>query len=741
MHTTETITTLFCSSLASLISRTTTYPLDTIKTLVQNNRTNHGIVPIVKTALSTRKFNSFFQGLGVTLALSVPASTVYFTTYDRVKVTGAEHGYNPDSFLVHTISAVCAEGFSGLLFTPMEVMKQKLQVGTKGTTTLNMAKSIYKDFGIRGFFRGYFLSQISYFVVYEKLKTMWGSYTRISTESITTSNLSGTAYFLTSSISACIAGAITNPPEVIKTRAQIASNVNTVKIIKELWREGGPRAFAKGMGARMAWIVPSMSITVTMFELLKDALLQTVLSKNLARAMCFNSVFYSTYYELFSDNAGQFPDRQRLAESFMIDIRNIKALPDYDSNQELCDDFRALLLQSAGHYNLGNPEQARELLDKTYRLGKLYGIFSIEELNFSQHIQLNRDTPMKGSVQELELIERICIWHYYLKLDTEFAMVTGYKFIIEDQLPDILLPSYPDIQKRNISPSFDLGRNTMWQRCSWSPAFDSCKESCMLVLKDYDNPGFQAQNDIKTFSYFRQIIKFSRRKLYENPQSIDSVIRRDFHNYMLNTLLRFPSDYTLIASLADFAYGTPDTKPYAGVMKSRAGYEFYTTCLSMFCYIHLSGAQLNDSTYFAMESNGGEIYSSKDILFATLRALASLLDSVKVHTAAESQFAAAKYPSEVLQQCINSNPNPALQSPYLANLQVAFNIYYISASTLITFQSAYSKESELCRVVDLVKMSVIPHLQNIGVVWPTSNQYSTELVRLVSSIKQNSLFS
>ncbi|KAJ3319583.1 hypothetical protein HDV06_006231 [Boothiomyces sp. JEL0866] len=280
MQTSDTITTLFCSSLASLISRTVTYPLDTVKTLVQNNRTKAGIIPVVKTALSTRKFSSFFQGLGVTLILSVPASTVYFTTYDRVKVTAAEHGSNPDSFLVHTASAVFAEGFSGLLFTPMEVMKQKMQVNKKSIGTFSMAKSIYQDFGIRGFFRGYWLSQvvfvpytISYFVVYEKLKTIWGNYTGTATESVTTSNLSGTAYFLTSSLSACIAGAITNPPEVIKTRAQIASNINTVKIIKELWQEGGPGAFTKGLGARIAWIVPSMSLTVTMFELLKDSLL------------------------------------------------------------------------------------------------------------------------------------------------------------------------------------------------------------------------------------------------------------------------------------------------------------------------------------------------------------------------------------------------------------------------------------------------------------------------------------
>ncbi|KAJ3315348.1 hypothetical protein HDV04_003741 [Boothiomyces sp. JEL0838] len=468
---------------------------------------------------------------------------------------------------------------------------------------------------------------------------------------------------------------------------------------------------------------------------------QTPISRNLSRAMCFNSIFYSTLYELFPDGGAQFHERQRLAESFMIDIRNIKALPEYDSNQELCDDFRALLLQAQGHYNLGNPEQARELLDKTYRLGKLYGVFSIEELNFSSHVQLNRDSPMKGSVQELELIERICIWEYYLKLDTEFAMVTGYKFIIEDQMPDILLPSHPDIQKRNISPSFDLGRNTFWANCSWSPTFDSCKESCMLVLKDYDNPAFQAQNDLKQYNYFRQIIKFSRRKLYENPQTNDPIIRKDFHQYILNSLMRFPTDFSLLTSLADFAYGSQEQKPYSGAMKSRSGYEFYTNCLAMFCYIHLSGAQLNESTYFSLEIGGAEMYSSKDVLFATLRALAYLLDSVKVHTTAESQYAAAKYPSEVFQQCISSHTNPTLQSPYLVSLPVAFNIYYISASTLITFQSTYSKESELRRVVDVVKASIIPHLQNIGIIWPTSNQYSTELVRLVSSIKQNSLFS
>jgi hypothetical protein len=255
----DTLYTLAFSSISSLIARTTFYPLDTIKTRIQHAK-----------AYKPTTWNPFklYQGLGVTLLFSVPASAVYLTTYDTVK----EYRDNSDSFITHTVAAISAEGIAGILFTPMEVLKQKLQVLEAKKDTMSMLRDTYNKFGIRGFYKGYFLGQavfipytITYFVTYEQLKLKWKSSFDPSTQTLPIG-----MYVTCSSIAGALAGAISNPLDVIKTRVQIASNKDTKQVIQQLYRENGIHGFAKGMGARIFWIAPSMSLSITIFELLKD---------------------------------------------------------------------------------------------------------------------------------------------------------------------------------------------------------------------------------------------------------------------------------------------------------------------------------------------------------------------------------------------------------------------------------------------------------------------------------------
>jgi hypothetical protein len=154
----------------------------------------------------------------------------------------------------------------------MEVLKQKLQVIESKKDTMSMLRDTYTKYGIRGFYKGYFLGQavfipytITYFVTYEQLKLQWKSYLDPSTQQLPIG-----MYITCSSISGAIAGAISNPLDVIKTRVQIASNKNTKQVIQQLYQESGISGFSKGMGARILWIAPSMSLSITIFEMLKD---------------------------------------------------------------------------------------------------------------------------------------------------------------------------------------------------------------------------------------------------------------------------------------------------------------------------------------------------------------------------------------------------------------------------------------------------------------------------------------
>jgi hypothetical protein len=241
------------SSLASMIARTVTFPLDTYKTRLQNS-----------SILATLNSRTMFQGLGVTLLFSVPASAVYLSTYDGVKSELGQRGYCTDSFVTHTVAAFSAEGLAGILFTPMEVLKQKMQVNGKKSTTIGTIKDTFNRHGFKGFYRGYLISQlvfipytITYFVTYEKLKSNF-------------KEKDCWVYLSCSSISAAFAGAISNPADVIKTRVQIASNKKTLLVVRELYDQFGLKWFTRGMAARVGWVAPSMTIQITLFELFKD---------------------------------------------------------------------------------------------------------------------------------------------------------------------------------------------------------------------------------------------------------------------------------------------------------------------------------------------------------------------------------------------------------------------------------------------------------------------------------------
>jgi hypothetical protein len=69
--------------------------------------------------------------------------------------------------------------------------------------------------------------------------------------------------------SAMVAGAVTNPVDLIKVRVQ-TSSLGAVECVKNVIREGGLRALFRGTGARVLWIGPNMMLTLSIYDLLME---------------------------------------------------------------------------------------------------------------------------------------------------------------------------------------------------------------------------------------------------------------------------------------------------------------------------------------------------------------------------------------------------------------------------------------------------------------------------------------
>lgn len=256
--------------------------MDTIKTRLQTTTQKGTHIELLKKVVLSYKLTSLYRGLPVTLLFSVPALSVYLSCYEATKQR-LDQVYNVhrDSVTSHLASGCAAEVAAGLLFTPMEVLKNRLQTTTqqqqqKGGATRTLITHILKMEGIRGFYKGYWMGLVvfvphsmTYFFTYEKMKK-W----LINNKQ---ENKKFQLYMLCSSIAGVTSIMLSTPLDIIKTRWQISAaeqgsqfRQGPIGIAKSMWIKEGKNAFTRGLWARIAWGIPTTAISMTVFELLKD---------------------------------------------------------------------------------------------------------------------------------------------------------------------------------------------------------------------------------------------------------------------------------------------------------------------------------------------------------------------------------------------------------------------------------------------------------------------------------------
>ncbi|TPX32802.1 hypothetical protein SmJEL517_g04157 [Synchytrium microbalum] len=271
---------LIFSSVAALATRAVTHPLDTIKVLIQSD----------SLILRTQSFRSLYRGLPVSAFFSIPALSLYLHAYDSCKTELGDlmGDGGSDSVYVHGSSAVVAEGLSAVFWTPMEVLKNRQQVSSRNlqqeSNIFRMVKEVYHGEGIRGFFKGYLLNlavfvpyTVTYFVTYEQLKLVASGRTRLPFSTAQepeseTVELNFASYAASSAAAGAVAGAISNVLDVVKTRVQISrvDGVSATSVIRNIYATEGLAGFARGMTARIIWITPSVVISMSVYEVLKD---------------------------------------------------------------------------------------------------------------------------------------------------------------------------------------------------------------------------------------------------------------------------------------------------------------------------------------------------------------------------------------------------------------------------------------------------------------------------------------
>ncbi|KAM0746545.1 mitochondrial carrier [Meredithblackwellia eburnea MCA 4105] len=280
---------IIATSASAISARLCTHPLDTIRIKIQTYP-GVNVPPFRELFPKAGRWRTLYAGLPVAVGLSVPALSIYLTSYEASKRFFGKH-LLPESktptlmqqIPVFLLAGTAAEITSGLFWTPLEVLKSRLQKGEKETSTVKLLAKIWREEGYRGVWRGYWVSMAIYipsvslyWMLYETFKTRYiPSYdaykpATASTESAT--SLALTARYTLCSVVACaISASVVNPIELVQSRWQTsAGKGGGVKaIVKELWKQGGVLAFSRGLGVRVMYAIPANGISMTVYESFK----------------------------------------------------------------------------------------------------------------------------------------------------------------------------------------------------------------------------------------------------------------------------------------------------------------------------------------------------------------------------------------------------------------------------------------------------------------------------------------
>ncbi|KAL1955214.1 hypothetical protein VTO42DRAFT_8926 [Malbranchea cinnamomea] len=287
---------LLAGAAAGLTVDISLYPLDTIKTRLQQARQRanaHSTTSARPSALLLRQtIRGIYAGLPSVILGSAPSAASFFIVYDGVKryllppssATEVTASWQHTIF-THSLASSLGEIAACAVRVPTEVIKQRAQAGLFGGSSLLALKDILSlrhgtipgggngSWGLvlRELYRGAGITiareipfTILQFTMWEAMKSRYSSWTRQQSDvALASHGISATASAVFGSIAGAISAGLTTPLDVVKTRVMLARRdggsegdrkVRVRNIVQGIWREEGFGAFWRGIGPRVAWI-------------------------------------------------------------------------------------------------------------------------------------------------------------------------------------------------------------------------------------------------------------------------------------------------------------------------------------------------------------------------------------------------------------------------------------------------------------------------------------------------------
>ncbi|KAF9486576.1 mitochondrial inner membrane protein [Pholiota conissans] len=275
---------------AGAVGATIVYPIDMVKTRMQNQRSTvvgqllyKNSIDCAKKIFRNEGFIGFYRGLGPQLIGVAPEKAIKLTVNDLVR----GRAMDPETGRIKLGWELVAGGLAGgsqVVFTnPLEIVKIRLQVQGEAAKVEGAipkgAVHIIRQLGILGLYKGAtacLLRDIPFSAIY------FTAYSHLRKDVFQDGYNGKQLSFLETLSAAAIAGMpaayLTTPADVVKTRLQVEARKGQTHYaglrdaFVKIYREEGFRALFKGGPARVIRSSPQFGFTLLAYETLKDVL-------------------------------------------------------------------------------------------------------------------------------------------------------------------------------------------------------------------------------------------------------------------------------------------------------------------------------------------------------------------------------------------------------------------------------------------------------------------------------------
>ncbi|ODV93769.1 hypothetical protein PACTADRAFT_71693 [Pachysolen tannophilus NRRL Y-2460] len=269
------------------------HSLDTVKTRQQgspNTLKYKNMIPAFGTILKEEGFaRGLYGGYGACMLGSFPSAATFFITYEYTK-RKLINSYNVPDTITHLVSGFLGDFASSIFYVPSEVLKTRLQLqgrynnpyfksGYNYKSTFNAISTIIRDEGPKTLFFGYKATLFRdlpfsalQFAFYEKFRDYAFEFSMANRQQ---EELSIPYELITGAAAGGLAGIITTPLDVIKTRVQtqnpsasLSSKAITIfKGLLVVYRSEGFVGLFSGVGPRFIWTSIQSSIMLFLYQI------------------------------------------------------------------------------------------------------------------------------------------------------------------------------------------------------------------------------------------------------------------------------------------------------------------------------------------------------------------------------------------------------------------------------------------------------------------------------------------